>query len=463
MKAQFTAGDIARITRGRLVAGGSSLVSVGISTDSRLVRAGNLFVALKGERADGHDFAREALAKGAAGLLVSRRVEGLAIPEGRFAVLVEDTLLALGDLAGAYRAAFDIPVIGVTGSVGKTTTKDLIAAVLESRWNTLKSEGNYNTDLGLPLTLFKLEPGHGACVLEMAMRGLGEIARLAAIARPRVGVITNIGVTHLELLGTVENIASAKGELLEALPPDGVAVLNGDDPWLGRLAAGARSRVIYYGLAESWDFRAEDIRPEALGVTSFTLVTPAGKQVVSLQLPGRHNVINAVAAAAVGTALGLTPEEIRRGIEAARPAGMRMEIRKGQGLLIINDTYNASPASTRAALVALRDLARGRRVAVLGNMLELGEYALQGHREVGAAAVENGVDLLVTVGELARYAGEEARVKGLLPRQVVNCADNHEAIACLGELLARGDTVLVKGSRGMRMEQIVEALGKISL
>jgi len=455
----FTVQEILGATGGELRAGNRWLTVEGVAIDSRDVKKGDLFVAIPGSRVDGHDFVSEAFGRGARAALVSRWPVG-TVGEGEEAVIqVENTVSALGDLARVQRDRYDIHVVGVTGSVGKTTTKEMVAGVLARRYRTLKTEGNYNTEIGLPLTLFRLKPEHEAAVLEMAMRGKGQIRVLCGIARPTLGVITRIGETHLELLKTRDNIAAAKAELLESLPVHGVAVLNGDDPMVRKVAGRAPGRVIFYGTDLRAEVRAKEIQVREDGSSTFTLITPGGDARVVLPVPGHHNVLNALAAAGVGIALGIPVQDIVEGLAGFASAGMRTEIVRQDGLVIINDTYNASPTSTRAALHTLSLMGRTRRkVAVLGDMLELGSYTEEGHRLVGETVVRSGVDLLVVVGELGAIIGERARAVGLPDDKVVFCAHTEEAVRVVPVLVKDRDVVLVKGSRGMRMERVVQAL-----
>lgn len=449
--------EVLHAVKGQLVQGNPETVITGIATDSRSVQAGQLFFAFPGSRVDGHSFVEDALRNGASGAVISRPVK---VAAEKPLVLVPDTFQALRDLAQHYRSLFQIPVIAVTGSTGKTTTKDLVAGVLATCYSVLKTEGNQNNEIGVPLTILRIERPHNAVILEMAMRGRGEIAELCRIARPRVGVITNIGKTHLERLGTQAAIAEAKGELLAALPPDGCAVLNGQDPWQLTLARRFRGDIIFYGVGKDFPVSALDIRLRGLDGTEFLLRTPRGENVCFLPLPGRHNVLNALAAAAVGHRFGLTPEEISRGL--ASPAGtrMRFEVKEGiGGSKIIDDTYNASPASVIAALQLLAGVPRrGRTIAVLGDMYELGWYTVQGHREVGRVAGELKLDCLCTVGELAREIACGAREVGMDREKVKVFLDKMEALAFLREFLEPGDLVLVKGSRALKMEEIVAGL-----
>lgn len=445
--------------------------------DSRLAQTGDLFVALPGERTDGHFYVNAALAAGAAAALVARPIEGLltldlAHPEGwptaisaPLAVLTPDPLASLQRLAQAYRR--DQPglrVVAVTGSVGKTTAKEVIAAALASRGPLLKSEGNANNEIGLPLTLLQALPTQRLAVLEMGMYALGEIALLCEIAQPQVGVVTNVGPVHLERLGSIERIAQAKAELVQALPPDGLAILNGDDARVRAMAALTPAPSLTYGLGAENDVRALAVEPLGLEGISLRVQVRArpdvglAAQEMTLRsgLLGRHAALPALAAVAVALAEGLPWEEIARGLEAAGPAMRLKPYRLANDALLLDDSYNASPASAEAALDFLASLP-GRRLAVLGDMLELGDYEEQGHREVGLRCAQV-VDLLITVGQRARWIAQAAVEAGLPPAQVHPLVDCHQAVALLGQVMASGDVVLIKGSRGMAMEAIVQAL-----
>lgn len=439
-------------------------------TDSRQACPGSLFVALKGEHGDGHDFVADAFQRGAIVAIAERELDvgcwKLDVRQTPFqppisniqypiCLLVEDSLKALQQLAVYWRGKHTPRVVGITGSVGKTTTKEVIYGVLRRRFRTLKSEGNYNSEIGLPLTLLKLELGHQRVVLEMGMYDLGEIAELAAIARPHVGVVTNVGPTHLERLGTIERIAQAKTELVEALPSDGVAILNGDDPWVRQMAARTKAEVFYYGLDKTCDLWANHI--ESQGLEGIRFRFHHGPETIHAKVPmlGRHSVHTALAAAAVGLVEGQSWEEIIDGLRGA--SQLRLVVVPGlRGSTILDDTYNASPASTIAALNLLEEL-DGRKIAVLGDMLELGAYEEEGHRKVGRRALDV-VALLITVGERGRLIAEEALACGMDAEKVFVKQNNEETIACLREIVAPGDIILVKGSRGVRMEEIVAAL-----
>jgi UDP-N-acetylmuramoyl-tripeptide--D-alanyl-D-alanine ligase len=456
--AHFTAAEILAATGGRLIAGPEHAACSGIATDSRAVAPGQCFIALRGERFDGHDFVPQALQAGAAGAVVSREPAGL--PQHRdqapFVVLVKDTLRALGRLAQLHRGRFDIPVIGVTGSTGKTTTKDMTAAILSRRGPIAATPENYNNEVGVPLALLSLTPEHTAAVIEMAMRGPGEIAYLASLAQPSIGVVTNIGLSHLERLGSGDAIADAKGELLEAVG-DGVSVLNADDPHFERLARRARGRVVEFGLSGTAQFQAVEVVAEREG-TRFRLVCPRGERQVLLTTPGRHQVLNALAAAAAAIEAGAGLDDVTAGLGAFTASRARAQLVAGKsGFRVLDDCYNASPASVEAALELLADLGARRKVAILGDMLELGPTAPELHRAVGEEAGSVGLDLLITVGDLGRSIAEGARA--VMPAESVRWArSNDEAAAWALEALGPGDIVLVKASRAMAFERITERL-----
>ena len=451
----ITLSEIAKVTGGEIVRGSPMAVFKTVSTDSRNIREGDLFFALTGERHDAHSFLAQAAAAGAGGLVISRPTD---LPFEIPVLIVDNTLTALQALASYNRQSCMAPVVGITGSTGKTSTKDMVASVLATRFNTLKTSGNFNNEIGLPLTLLTMDDKCEAAVVEMAMRGPGEIDALCRMARPNGAVITNIGETHLELLGTVSNIASAKGEILEHIPPDGFALLNAESPFIRREAGRCRGKVIFFGIDQRADIAAENIRPDG-GGSRFNALVFGRRHEFFLSVPGSHNVMNALAAIGVGLEMGLTVEEIARGLAGVALTGMRLEVLDYRGLKIINDAYNANPASTKAALQVLKEMAGERRmVAVLGNMLELGPRTEEGHREVGQTAAKLGVDYLVAVGDLAAGIAEGALGEGMQTEKVFSFNSNEKAAETLEKLLHEGDVVLVKGSRGMKMEQIVKHL-----
>lgn len=448
--------DVIEAVRGELVQGSSNIEISGVSIDSRSIKPGDLFFAFPGERVDGHDFLEQVFDQGAAAAVISHQVNF----QNRAAlIMVADPLTALQDLAYYYRRLYSIPVVAVTGSTGKTTTKDLIAGVLEQRFNVLKTSGNYNNEIGLPLTLLQLKHSHQVVVLEMAMRGPGQIAALCELSRPQAGVITNIGKTHLELLGSQEAIALAKGELLQALPSDGWAMLNAEDPWQVKLSEKVSGEVIFYGYSDHCTISASQVVLNNLAGVEFKLSTPAGQTPCFLPLPGAHNVTNALAAAAVGYRFGLTPQEIAAGLQSASLTEMRLEIKQGKdGVKIIDDSYNASPSSTIAALKLLAESGGERTIAVLGDMYELGEETVDGHRQVGKEAVALQIDCLCTVGQLAREIAKGAINAGMDSDLIYVYQEKTEAVSFLRSYLQKGDVVLIKGSRGMKMEEIVAAI-----
>ncbi len=441
-----------------------------VVTDSRKAATGSLFVALKGEHTDGHEFIEEAVANGAKavicretwpqvpGTIELREDTGQPIPSQGKAICfrVKDTLYALQDLAGHWRRKFQVRVIGITGSIGKTSTKELVASVTAQRFRTLKSEGNYNNEIGLPLTLLSLRQEHQIAVLEMGMYAIGEISRLAEISKPEIGVVTNVCPVHLERLKTIERIAQAKSELVQALPPNGVAILNADDPMVNAMADKTQARTFRYGLTPESDLWAEDVK--GLGMDGIRFRLHYGKETLSLHLPllGTHSVHTALRATAVGLVLGMSWGEILQGLRGDN-AQLRLLVTPGiNGSIILDDTYNASPDSTIADLNLLEDL-EGRKIAVLGDMLELGSYEEKGHRLVGRRAAEV-ISKLITVGPRATIIGQEALACGMGREDVYMVESNEEAVEILKETLLPEDYVLVKGSRSMQMEQVVAGI-----
>jgi UDP-N-acetylmuramoyl-tripeptide--D-alanyl-D-alanine ligase len=451
----LTADELLRLTGGRLIARSDRLVR-GAAVDSRIVTPGELFVALPGERTDGHLHLGQAVERGAAALLVTRQpVDPNAFGDVTI-IRVTDALAALGAVATGWRDRFDPLVVGVTGSIAKTSTKEAVAAVLGATRRTLKTEGNQNNEIGLPLTLMRLGPEHDAAVLEMGMYVSGEIADLAAMARPSIGVVTAVQPVHLSRIGTIEAVERAKGELLEALPADGNAVLNADDPIVTRMGARTVARVVRYGFSETADVRATDVTSEGTAGMRFQLRTPAGARSVTIPTLGRLSVHNAAAGAAVGLAGGLDLDTIAGALEGGWSAPHRVELVRLRGATIIDDSYNASPGSVIAALDLLGELP-GRHVAVLGEMLELGDAHESGHREVGDVA--GGIaDLLIVVGADASGIVAGAIDGGIDPTSVHVAADAEAALDTLRPRLRDGDVVLVKASRGIGLDRLVDAL-----
>ena len=417
-----------------------------VSTDTRMLASGDLFVALANAASDGHRFLAQAVERGAAALVVSAEC---VAPSGVAVVRVPDTEIAYGQIARAWREKFNVPIIDVTGSVGKTTVKEMLAATLSPLGPVLKTQASQNNETGVPKTLLQLTEAHRAAVIEMGMRGAGQIAYLAGIACPTVGVITRIAENHIELLGSLDAIAAAKGELLEALPADGIAILNADDPYFERLRVRTSARIVTYGLeTQGADFHAEDVTRTDGG----WLFTVQGAP-VRLASASRHDVANALAAVAVAVSVGVPVRAAAKSLSAYAPAPMRMEIvRTAWGGIILNDAYNAAPASVRSALATLAQQPATRRIAFLGDMKELGAHSAQAHHTLGDVIHElGGLDALFTVGELA----------GLIPGATDAFADSDTA-ASAARLMDwhAGDVVLVKGSRAMRMESIAAALAE---
>jgi UDP-N-acetylmuramoyl-tripeptide--D-alanyl-D-alanine ligase len=451
----FTADEIARVTGGRLVAR-SDRPARGAAVDSRIVEPGQLFVALPGERTDGHRYLDAAVAGGAAALIVTRPPADPAALGDVTIVQVADALAALQALAGAWRTRFDPLVVGVTGSIAKTSTKEAAAAVLAERLRTLKNEGNLNNEIGLPLTVLRLGPEHQAAVLEMGMYVGGEIADLARIGRPEIGVVTAVQPVHLSRIGTIEAIEQAKGELVEALPRDGVAILNADDERVRRMADRTDASVTTYGFAADADVSAEDVSSAGTDGMRFTLRGAIGRRAVAIPGLGRMAVHNALAAAAVGLAAGLDLDDIVEGLGRGWSAPHRAQLVRAGRVTIVDDSYNASPGSVSAALELLAGLP-GRRVAVLGEMLELGDGHEDGHRAVGRAAAAT-VELLCVVGDGATGIAEGAATAGLAEDRILRATDADGAFDQIRHRLRDGDVVLVKASRGIGLDRLVDAL-----
>lgn len=447
--------EVARATGGRVR--GDDVEVSSVVVDSRVAVPGALFVALRGERADGHAFVADAFARGAAAALVRR---GAAPDPPGPLVEVDDPGRALLDLAADERGAFRGPVIGVTGANGKTTTKELAAAVLGTRLRTHASPGSFNNEVGVPLTVLGAPPDAEALVVELGARHVGDHLVLCEVARPSLVVVTNVGIAHLEVYGSWEAIVASSAEPVEWLGADGTAVLNADDPVVRGFATRARARVLTFGLAADADVGAEGVELGDDGRPSFTLRTPSGRAEVRLPLVGEHMVPNALAAAACGAALGLDPEACAEGLARARGAPWRMETATTpDGVTVVNDAYNANPGSVAAALRAARWLARGSRLcAVLGHMAELGPASASEHERVGELAARLRVDRLVTVGRAARAIALAAVREGLEPEAVAAYEDPADALADVRGWARPGDVVLCKASRVVGLERVAEAL-----
>ncbi|PYQ11442.1 MAG: hypothetical protein DMF80_21770 [Acidobacteria bacterium] len=446
--------DVATVTGGQMLAGPDRGELEGVSIDSRTIRPGEVFFAIAGPRFDGHDFLAAAAAAGAAAAVVHREV---AAPGGLSLVRVEDTTKALADLAHHVRASADVPVVAVTGSAGKTTTKEMTAALLATRGPVLKTEGNLNNRYGLPLTLLRLASEHTAAVLELGMSAAGELRALSTLARPDVAVITMVAPVHLEFFDSVEAIAAAKAEVLEGLAPGGVAVLNADDPLVRKIGEAHRGKVLWFGRDRRYEVSAENWRGTVHGMR-FDLRLGGRGVAVALPLAGPHFLSNFLAASAVAHHLGIGPEAIARAaleMKAARHRGQVLAL--GAGITLLDDSYNSNPAAVEAAVTALGLAAPGRRVAFLGDMLELGPAGPELHRRTGER-IASGVQALFAAGPLAAHFVAGARRAGMKGDALAVFPDSSAAAGAAPRLVRPGDAVLVKGSRGARMEAVVDAL-----
>jgi UDP-N-acetylmuramoyl-tripeptide--D-alanyl-D-alanine ligase len=464
--------DVIEALTGKKIQSPSLFISEA-TIDSRQAIPASMFVALAGEKTDGHDYVEQAFQRGAHLALVQKELsapfntldlrsgelpEELSIPDEPFCLLVDDSLKALQKIAHFWRRKLNLRVIGITGSVGKSTTKELVAEVLSQRYHTFKNPGNLNNEIGLPLSLLKLGPGHECAVLEMGFYVPGEIAFLCDLAQPQVGVITNIGTVHAERAGSQEVIAAGKAELIQSLPrsPYGVAILNYDDPWVRPMADMTKANVLYYGLDPRAALWADQV--DGLGLEGIRFRLHFKKETLHLRVPliGRHSVHTVLRAAAVGLVEGLAWQEIILGLQWGRSQLRLVAVRTESGAFILDDSYNASPESTLAALNLLGELT-GRKIAVLGDMLELGQYERQGHELVGVRAGEVCSEL-ITIGEKGKIIAEAARKGGLSSKRIFVFEDTPQVIEFLQSHLKEGDIVLIKGSHGLRMDRIVSAL-----
>ena len=428
-----------------------------VSTDSRNVPQGCLFLPLEGERFDGHSFINNALEQGAAGCLTARERESY-LP-GKFYIKVRSTRRALRDLARYYKELFPIPFVAVTGSVGKTTTKDMVAAVLGEKYSVLKTEGNLNNDIGVPLTLLRLKPEHQIAVLELGMNHAGEIDYLSELVEPDVALITNVGDSHIENLGSREAIFAAKCEIFNHLKVGGTAILNGDDAMLATLKGKLPQTTLMVGNGEGLDYTAYDVESDGVGHISCQVKTPHGKFQADIPALGAHMVYPTLMATAVGELFGMEADQITRGIRAFLPTKMRMNVVTCPGdVVILNDAYNANPQSMRAAAAVLGDARDRRRVAVVGDMKELGQNSAMFHQAVGGYFAQAGVERLIAIGDLAKYMAQGAVQAGMSQEQVSYFPDLEQAKEALSREIRAGVTILVKASRSMAFEKIVEYL-----
>ncbi len=459
----WTTADLLEATGGELISGDITHTFTGIGIDSRNISRGELFVAIKGDVHDGHSFLTDVIGKKVDGLLVGRDKKD-QLPyqawhkRGIVCLTVNDTTRALGDLAAFHRKRTNVSVVAITGSNGKTTTREMTAAVVSRRFKTLSSSKNFNNEIGVPLTLFELNSGHQWAVVELGMNAPGEIDRLAEICRPDIGVITNIGPAHLEGVGSLDGVMRAKGELLARIKPDGVAVLNADDHRVLQLAQKTGTQVLFFGRSEKARVRAQQVAASGLG-TTFTLVLPEMQICVALKIAGVFMVSNALAAAAVGCQLGISAEEIKAGLENFQPALGRMNIlQTRKGITIVNDTYNANPASMEAALTTLAELKRhSRSIFVVGDMFELGDHAETLHYEIGSLAARSKITRLYATGSFAQKIAAGARSQKMDFRNIFT-GSKEQILNDLMGWLEPNDWILVKGSRAMKMEDIVQGL-----
>ncbi len=434
-----------------------------VVTDSRKVTPGSVFVALRGEKFDGHNFVNQVTSQGAVCSVVDKNFEN---SENAPVMVVDDTRAALLSIARYYRGLFNIPSIAITGSVGKTSTKDMVSQVLAEHYNVLKTEGNFNNEIGLPLTVFRMSDEHQLAVFEMGMSAFGEISRLTAVAMPETAILTNIGYSHIEHLGSRENILKAKLEILEGLSPDGTVVLCGDDEYLWNAKEQIPFETMTYGIENTdCDLIAENVEKSENG-TRFQVTVDGETYTVEIGVPGVHHVYNALAAIITGYLYSVPVEEIISGIEKFKPSGMRQDICELSNKIIIRDCYNASPTSMKSGLEVLtvtkpKDAdAECRRVAVLGDMLELGDFAKDAHFDVGTLCSEYGVDCLVAIGPNAKYVAEGAIAGGFSSPELYVFYDNTSAIEHISEIVRPNDVILFKGSRGMRLEEVADYIAE---
>ncbi len=448
---KFTVLDILEATSGRLLSGDKERIITGVVSDSRKAEEGVLFVPFRGERSNGHDYIKDVLTKGAISLTEEK------IPEMPGTVIeVESSQNALGDIAKAYMKRYRVPTVGVTGSVGKTSTKDMISGVLSKKYNLLKSTGNHNNEIGMPLTILELEKENDMAVLEMGMSDFGELDYLSDIARPDVAVITNIGMSHIENLGSQEGILKAKLEITNYFGKDNVLFVNGDDKFLKDISGDYK--IIRYGLGEDSDIRGWDIKNKGILGSEFTLLYEGKSYPVTVKAPGVHNVYNALAAIGIGIHFGVAMDDAIDAVSEVELTDMRLTVEEVGKNIIIKDFYNAAPDSIRASLKVLKSVEGKRRVAILGDVLEMGEFAEPEHRKLGKTALEC-ADLLITAGENARFIGEGAKELGM--EKVVSFPDTDTCASEVKKYIKPGDCVLIKASRGMKFEKIYDKVKEI--
>lgn len=451
----FTVEDILTATGGNLICGDKNVVITDVTYDSRSIKEGSLFVPIVGSTVDGHKFIKQCFDLGAAASLTQYDMEPI---QNKVCIRVQDTLSALQALSAWYRSRFDLAVVGVTGSVGKTSTKEMIAAALSKGLCVMKTQGNKNSQIGMSATMFEILPEHEAAVIEMGMSEFGEMERLCNIARPQYAVMTNIGKAHIENLKTQENIRKEKFKITNAFDKNSVLFLNGEDPLLWELHGKQTFKTVTFGFSDRCDYYAEEIK--ACGFeTHFVLCYNEVKREMVIPVLGQHNVLNALAAVAVGITLGLSLDCIAQGLMTYKNAPMRQQIHKVQDMILIDDSYNASPEAMRVSLDVLKSVSKGRTLAVLADMLELGEESEKEHFNVGVHLAKIGIDDLIAIGEQAQFIADGARTVRA-DMNIQSVSDNEQAINCLKPLLCPNLSILVKGSRGMHTEKIVQELLK---
>ena len=450
--------EIVGATKGKLVKGDPTFQIKGISIDSRSIKKGDLFIAIKGDNFDGYDFIDNAIKSGASGIILSSLHSPLKTLSPAFVIKVSNTLKALQNLAKYYRGEFDIPIIGITGSNGKTTVKDMTESILSQKLRITGTIGNYNNQVGVPLTAFRLSKDSRAGIFEMGISSYKEMKNLGEIVYPDIAVITNINIAHMQYFKTVRNLVNAKAKLLDFVSKEGTVILNADDKYFSFLKAMAKCRVISFGIKSRADVMAEDI--SILPTSTKFLLNGAVK--ITLTVPGIHNVYNALAAAAVSLQFSKDLNLVRDGLGNFKPPEMRMQIIRRKNLVIINDAYNANPASTRAALEMLRNInSKGRKVFIFANMFELGRWQVSEHKKIGKLVAESQIDIFITIGKLAGLSAETAQKNGFNKDKIFLFEDSREVGEKLLSILESNDTLVLKGSRAMRLENILEVLKEL--
>ncbi len=450
----ITVAEVLQATGGELLSGDESQIIKGVVTDSRQTTQGVLFVPLSGDKFDGHEFINAAFDLGAAASLTEQDTELLV---GKTIIKVGDTKKALGDIARFYKNKLGIPTAAVVGSVGKTTTKDMLHSVLSTKYKTLKTQGNFNNDIGVPLTIFNLEKEHEAAVLEMGMNHFGEIEYLASIGKPNAAVITNIGLSHIENLGSQEGIFKAKMEIAKNFTKDNTLVVNGDDKFLSTVKGMGSYKVVYYGIKNPEnDVFAKDIVNLGIEGVEFIAVVEGKEYRVKVPVPGEHNVYNALSAICMGREFGVSVEDAVLGIKNFELTKMRMAVEEHEGITIINDCYNASPDSIKAAVEVLRGMESDKKIAVLGDILEMGDFAKDAHYNLGAEIAKSGIDCVITAGENMKHLARGARDGGM--KNVISFDKTLEVCNFVKDKIKAGDAVLIKASRGMRFEEVYNTI-----